>query len=440
MLGLMRSWPQGPSDGRTDRSLRDAPDPAYAGSDRRPLTVGELTRRVRRLLEDRFFDVLVEAEVSGFRPSSTGHYYFNLVDREATLSVAVFKNRHHLLSFLPADGMLVRVRGAISVYGKRGTYQLIAETIERAGEGNLLAILEQRKRALAAQGLFAEDRKQQLPLLPRRVALVTSPTGAAVRDVLRVLGRRNAGVDLVILPTPVQGPDAAASIARCIRAADRWQLGDVIIVTRGGGSLEDLLPFSDAAVVHAIAEVATPVISAVGHEVDVTLSDLAADHRAATPSAAAEVVAASRGELQRRVSGLRTTFGLAMERRAQRHRAFLDRFAPEQLARSMRLLAHPVQQRLDEARAEMLHAATAHAGTLRHRLELAARSVAVASPRAVLERGFALVTAAADGSYVTAAQQVRHGEQVRVQFQRSALHATVTETQIATEENTNGNL
>ena len=238
----------------------------------------------------------------------------------------------------------------------------------------------------------------------------------------------------------MQGPDAAASIARCIRAADRWQLGDVIIVTRGGGSLEDLLPFSDAAVVHAIAEVATPVISAVGHEVDVTLSDLAADHRAATPSAAAEVVAASRGELQRRVSGLRTTFGLAMERRAQRHRAFLDRFAPEQLARSMRLLAHPVQQRLDEARAEMLHAATAHAGTLRHRLELAARSVAVASPRAVLERGFALVTAAADGSYVTAAQQVRHGEQVRVQFHRSALHATVTETQIATEENTNGNL
>ena len=444
----MRRWPQGPYDGRpapaqrtaSERPLRTAPGAASVSSDRRPLTVGELTRYVRRLLEDRFFDVLVEGEVSGFRPSSTGHYYFNLVDREATLGVALFKNRHHLLSFLPADGMLVRIRGAISVYGKRGTYQLIAETIERAGEGNLLAILERRKRALAAQGLFAEDRKQRLPLLPRRVALVTSPTGAAVRDVLRVLGRRNAGVDVVIVPTPVQGPDAAGRIARCIRAADRWQLGDVIIVTRGGGSLEDLLPFSDPAVVRAIAAAGTPVISAVGHEVDTALSDLAADHRAPTPSAAAEAVAASRGDLQRRVTGLRNTIGLAMERRAQRHRAIVDRFGPEQLTRSMRLLAHPARQRLDEARGAIHQAAIAQAGTLRHRLELASRSVAVASPRAVLERGFALVTAAADGSYVTAAQQVRRGEQVRVQFHRGALHAAVTATEPDTEQEANGNL
>ena len=444
----MRRWPQGPYDGRrnpaqrtaSERPRRTAAETASVSGDRRPLTVGELTRYVRRLLEDRFFDVLVEGEVSGFRPSSTGHYYFNLVDREATLGVALFKNRHHLLSFLPADGMLVRIRGAISVYGKRGSYQLIAETIERAGEGNLLAILERRKRALAAQGLFAADRKQRLPLLPRRVALVTSPTGAAVRDVLRVLGRRNAGVDVVILPTPVQGPDAAARIAACIRAADRWQLGDVIIVTRGGGSLEDLLPFSDAAVVHAIADAGTPVISAVGHEMDLALSDLAADHRAPTPSAAAEVVAASRGELQRRVTGLRNTIGLAMERRARRHRATVDRCSPEQLVRSMRLLTHPVRQRLDEARGEILQAAHAGAGKLRHRLELASRSVAVASPRAVLERGFALVTTAADGSYVTAARQVRRGEQVRVQFHRGALHASVTETEAETEQGTNGNL
>ena len=408
--------------------MRTAPGRASASSDRRPVTVGELTRHLRRLLEDRFFDVLVEGEVSGFRPSSTGHYYFNLVDSEATLNVALFKNRHHLLNFLPADGMLVRVRGSVSVYGKRGSYQLIAETIERAGEGHLLAILERRKRALAEQGLFAEERKQRLPLLPRRVALVTSPTGAAVRDVLRVLGRRNAGVDLVVVPTPVQGPDAGARIARCIRTADRWRLGDVIIVTRGGGSLEDLLPFSDAAVVHAIADAATPVISAVGHEVDVALSDLAADYRAPTPSAAAEVVAASRGELLRRVTALRGDLARAMEARAQRHRALLDRFGPEQLARSMRLLTHPVQQRLDEARAELLQTVTTHAGTLRHRLELAARSVAVASPRAVLKRGFALVTAAGDGSYVTDSRQVRRGELLRVQFHGSALHAEITDT------------
>ena len=427
MLAGMRSWPKGPS-----RSpLHDAPPPGQASRERRPLTVGELTRQLRRILEDRFFDVVVEGEVSGFRPSSTGHFYFNLVDREATLSVALFKNRHHLLGFLPADGMRVRVRGAVSVYGKRGTYQLIAETIERAGEGNLLAILERRKRALAAQGLFAEDRKRALPLLPRRVALVTSPTGAAVRDVLRVLGRRNSGVDVVVLPTPVQGPDAAARIARCIRIADRWRLGEVIIVTRGGGSLEDLLPFSHAGVVHAIAEVGTPVISAVGHEADVALSDLAADYRAATPSAAAEVVAASRGELQRRVAAIRNGLGSAMETRVQRHRALLSRFGPEQLARSMRLLAHPPQQRLDEARATLLDGVAGQARTLRHRLELAAQSVAVASPRAVLERGFALVTAAADGRYVTSAEQVRPSDQVRVRFHDSALKATVDETESA---------
>ena len=277
--------------------------------------------------------------------------------------------------------------------------------------------------------MFAEQRKQGLPLLPRRVALVTSPTGAAVRDVLRVLGRRNSGVDVVILPTPVQGPDAAARIAKCIRTADRWRLGEVIIVTRGGGSLEDLLPFSHAGVVHAIAEVGTPVISAVGHEADVALSDLAADYRAPTPSAAAEVVAASRGELQRRVAAIRNGLGSAMETRVQRHRALLDRFGPEQLARSMRLLAHPAQQRLDEARTTMLNGVTGQARKLRHRLELAAQSAAVASPRAVLERGFALVTAAADGRYVTSAEQVRPGERVRVQFHDSALDATVDETE-----------
>ena len=421
----MRSWPQGP----TESPLRSAPGAAQVSHERRPFTVGELTRRVRRILQDRFYDVVVEGEVSGFRPSSTGHFYFNLIDHEATLNVALFKNRHYLLGFLPADGMLVRVRGSISVYGKRGSYQLIAETIERAGEGNLLAILERRKRLLAANGWFAEERKQTLPLLPRRVALVTSPTGAAVRDVLRVLGRRNAGVDLVILPTPVQGPDAAARIANSIRTADRWQLGDVIIVTRGGGSLEDLLAFSDVRVVQAIAEAATPVISAVGHEVDFALSDLAADHRAATPSAAAEVVAASRVELQRRVAAMRSDLGMVMEARAQRHRALLDRLAPEQLARSMRLLAHPVQQRLDDSCTQLQRALTGHADKLRHRLELAAQGVTMASPRAVLARGFALVTAAADGRYVTSAQQVLPAEQGRVQFHDSALTATVDNTE-----------
>ena len=438
MLPPVRPWPQtqvAPAAAR----LRQP----NAGGERRAFTVSELTRRIRGLLEGQFPNVVVEGEVSGFRPSSTGHYYFNLVDREANLSVALFKNRHFLLTFVPADGMLVRIRGAISVYGRRGSYQLIAEAIERAGEGDLLAILEQRKRDLAAEGLFDRQRKQPLPMLPRRVAVVTSPTGAAVRDLLRVLGRRNAGVDVVILPTPVQGPDAAARIAGCVRTADRWRLGDVIVVTRGGGSLEDLLPFSDERVVRAIAAAGTPVISAVGHEVDSALSDLAADHRAATPSAAAEVVAASRNELQRRVATLRANLDAALEARVQRQRYLLERYRPDNLERSLRLITHPVQQRLDEARAVLCHAAGARVQALRHRLELAAHSVEVASPRAVLRRGYAVVSNVATGSYVTSARQVQRAQEVRVQLHRSAFRATVTTTETedaAAEETADGDL
>lgn len=417
----MRSWPQGP---RTAPNFR--PPPAADPAPQRPLTVSELTRQIRGLLEGPFANVAVEGEVSGFRPSSTGHYYFNLIDRHASLSVALFKNRHILLTFIPGDGMLVRVRGALSVYGPRGGYQLIAETVDRAGEGDLLALLEQRKRALAAAGLFDAGRKRPLPLLPRRVAVVTSPTGAAVRDLLRVLGRRNAGVDVVIVPAPVQGPDAAARLARAVRTADRWRLGDVIIVTRGGGSLEDLLPFSDEQVVRAIAAAATPVISAVGHEVDTALCDLAADHRAPTPSAAAEVVAASRSELRRRVAALRANLGAALETRAQRHRALLERWRADHLTRNLRLAVHPLQQRLDEARALLGQAAHHHARTLRHRLELAAHGVEAASPRAILQRGYAAVTDVATGSYVTSAQQVRPAQEVRVQLHRSAFRAAVT--------------
>ena len=421
MLAHVRSWPQGPRAAPNFRSRHSA-----GAGERRAFTVSELTRRIRGLLEGQFPNVVVEGEVSGFRPSSTGHYYFNLVDREATLGVALFKNRHYLLTFVPADGMLVRVRGAVSVYGPRGSYQLIAESIERAGAGDLLAMLEERKRALAAAGLFDDARKRPLPLLPRRVAVVTSPTGAAVRDLLRVLGRRNAGVDVVIVPTPVQGPDAAARIARGVRTADRWRLGDVIIVTRGGGSLEDLLPFSDERVVRAIAATTTPVISAVGHEVDSALSDYAADHRAPTPSAAAEVVAASRNELQRRVAALRANLGTALEARAQRHRALLERFRPDSLERSLRLALHPVQQRVDEARAVLCHATAERTRTLRHRLELAAHGVEGASPRAVLQRGYAVITDVATGRYVTSATQVRPAREVRVQLHRSAFRAAVT--------------
>ena len=209
------------------------PRPMPRRPEDRAFTVSELTSLIKGTLEEGFPEVLVEGEVSNCRPSGAGHLYFSLKDREAVLSAVMFRNRYQPLTFKVADGMLVRAHGAISVYAPRGSYQIICDRLQAAGEGDLLAMLEERKRRLAAEGLFDEARKRPLPMLPSRVAVVTSPTGAAVRDILRVLKRRAAGVDVVVLPTLVQGEGADSSIAAQIEAANRWNFGDVLIVGRG---------------------------------------------------------------------------------------------------------------------------------------------------------------------------------------------------------------
>src|SRR5271157_3684894 len=300
-------------------------------------TVTEITQLIKGTLEEGFAWVTVEGEISNFRPSSAGHWYFSLKDADALISVVMFRGRLDGVRFAPADGTLVKAAGSVSVYARRGNYQLICESLIKSGEGDLLARLEEMKRRLAAEGLFDLDRKKPLPLYPSRVAVVTSPTGAAVRDILRVLRRRSAGVDVVIVPTPVQGEGAEERIARAIEIADRHRLGEVIIVGRGGGSLEDLMPFSSEIVVRAIASSRTPVISAVGHETDVTLSDLAADVRAPTPSAAAEMVAASRADLLARVHGMQDSMAAAMRQRTERVRLLMSPFASVNLERNVRL-------------------------------------------------------------------------------------------------------
>ncbi|MDR2103821.1 MAG: exodeoxyribonuclease VII large subunit, partial [Treponema sp.] len=201
------------------------------------LTVSELTERIRQCLEGAFGSVTVEGELSNCRPSSTGHLYFTLKDAGAAISAVMFKNRLRYLSFEPKDGMLLRIRGSLSVYSQRGTYQIICEEMELAGTGDILALLEKRKRLLAAEGLFDEGRKRPIPRFPETVAVVSSPTGAAVRDILNILKRRAAGIRVVILPAPVQGTEAAAVIARRIEQANQWHMADVLIVGRGGGSL-----------------------------------------------------------------------------------------------------------------------------------------------------------------------------------------------------------
>ena len=394
---------------------------------RKIYSVSEITHQIRGQLEAGFPNVTIEGEVSNFRPSSTGHYYFSLKDREAVISVVMFKSRTRFIKLEIKDGMLVRASGSVSVYARRGTYQLIVESIQEAGEGAILAMLEERKKRLAAEGLFDSDRKRPLPLLPSRVAVVTSPTEAALRDVLRVLKRRNSGVNLLILPAPVQGDEAAPRIAQQIRVANTHKLADVLIVGRGGGSLEDLLPFSEEIVARAVAESQIPVISAVGHEIDTSLSDLAADVRAPTPSAAAEIVSGSREELLRRTAELENTIRQSLKQRLERIRLILERFSPENLNRNFRLLTQPYLLRYDDARESLAQNMRDRLTAARHAMELAARELEAHSPLAILERGFAVVTHRPSGSILRSSRPVAPGDTIDVRLFSGRLAADVKE-------------
>ena len=404
------------------------PRPMPPRPEDRAFTVSEITALIKGTLEEGFPEVLVEGEVSNCRPSSSGHLYFSLKDRDAVLSAVMFHNRYQSLSFRVADGMLVRARGSISVYPPRGGYQLVCERLQAAGEGDLLAMLEERRRRLAAEGLFDEARKRPLPLFPSRVAVVTSPTGAAVRDILRVLKRRAAGVDIVVLPAQVQGEGSDALIAAQIEAANRWSLGDVLIVGRGGGSLEDLLPFSSELVVRAIAGSAIPVISAVGHETDWTLADFAADVRAPTPSAAAEMVSAARDDLLARVASLGSSVREALQRRLERARLLLDRFTAEGLERQIGAYLQPLLMRVDDARDALGDGIRVLVRDARHRLELAARDVVSCSPLAVLDRGYAVVTRERSRTALRSVEGLSAGDRLRLRLARGVLSAEVKDT------------
>lgn len=390
--------------------------------------VSEITDLIRATLESQFFDITIEGEISNFRPSSTGHYYFTLKDSDAVISAVMFRNRISALSFTPADGQNVIVSGNISVYAKRGSYQIIVERMERSGEGDLLAMLEERKRRLAAEGLFDTARKRPLPPYPTRVAVVTSPTGAALQDILTVTARRNAGIDLVILPCPVQGEEAAAKIARQIERANWYDLGEVIIVARGGGSLEDLLPFSDELVVRAIAASTIPVISAVGHEIDISLADLAADLRAPTPSAAAELVSTRRDELLDEIRSLELSMGREVRQRAERARLLLRSFSPESLERNFRIIIQPFLLALDDAKEGLVRGLSERLSAARHAVELLTSELTANSPLEILKRGYAVVTDGETGALISSADQTTRGRGIQVRLHAGSLRAEVQET------------
>ncbi len=294
-----------------------APDIPPAAPTRRVLSVTELTVRVRDLLEAEFFEVWVEGELSNCRVWNTGHLYFTLKDGAAQVRAVIFRSALRYLEFKPVDGVRVIARGRISVYEPKGEYQLVCEHLEPHGRGALQLAFDQLKKRLHGEGLFDAGRKRPLPALPRKIGVVTSLDGAAIRDIIKVLRRRYANAHLVICPARVQGEDAAPDIARALRQIARVPGVDVVIVGRGGGSIEDLWAFNEEVVARAIARIPVPVIAAVGHETDVTIADFVADVRAPTPSAAAELVVAAKDEFCGRIDRLEGRLRSAVSARVQ---------------------------------------------------------------------------------------------------------------------------
>ncbi len=378
------------------------------------LQVSELTRAIKSILEQGFPRVVVEGEVSNFRPSSTGHWYFTLKDAETAIQCVMFKSGTSSVSVRPADGDLLRVHASVSVYARRGAYQLVVRSMEHAGTGRILELLEERKRVLAAEGLF--DRERPLPKFPRTVAIVTSPTGAAIRDVLQVLERRGAPVTVRVIPVPVQGSEAAPRIARAVRYAGTHRLGEVIVLTRGGGSLEDLLPFSDEEVVRAVAESAVPTISAIGHEVDWALTDYAADRRAPTPSAAAEVVSARGSEVAERIARAGSEVVETYLHRVRNLTLRAERCGEDEIRYRFRNLMQPWYQRFDEATQVVRDAMKGRLMTLRSTLDIAHEGIRGASPFLALERGYVIVRDEEGQGIVTRAGDTRSGQRLSAQF------------------------
>jgi exodeoxyribonuclease VII large subunit len=460
---------------RPDPAAPVPPTPPPAGAAKPPArtiyTVSDLTAAVARSLEKQFFQVWVEGEISNARPAASGHFYFTLKDDGAQIKAVLFRSTLRLLRFKPADGQHVVARGQVEIYEARGEMQIVCQHLEPRGLGALQLAFEQLKRRLEAEGLFAAARKRPLPLLPRTVGIVTSLEGAAVRDIVRVITNRHAGLRLLIRPCRVQGEGACHDVARAIRDVSRHPGVDVVIVARGGGSLEDLWAFNEEVVARAIVASPVPVVSGIGHEIDTTIADFAADVRAATPSNAAEIVVARRDELARRIAHLEHRAGAAArgliaagrarvqalaarrglmtiqsrlsgrERRVVELTARLRRSQGRRLAMARQHLAGltdrlaAVDQRRRMARLRARLAQTEGrlgpaVRTRQHRGALALGGLAARldalSPLAVLGRGYAVCFAADGRTVLRDATTTHDGDTVLVRLKHGRLACTVT--------------
>lgn len=433
-------------------------------------TVSRLNREVRSVLERGLGVIWVEGELSNFSQPASGHWYFSLKDRGAQLRCAMFRLQNSLVGFTPRDGAHLLLRGRIGLYEARGEYQLIVEHLEEAGVGALKREFERLKARLAAEGLFALERKRALPRFPRRIGVITSPSGAALHDILQVLGRRFPPAAVLIYPAPVQGAAAVPALVAALAIAGARAECDVLILARGGGSLEDLWAFNDERLARAIAASPLPVVSAVGHEIDFTIADFVADVRAPTPSAAAELVAPERAaclaavaraaerlalSMRRELRAIATRVEAAQRRLAlshpgvrleqqtqrlddlalhlagaaragvQRERLRLAELERRLMQRSPGRLLEQQRSRQQDLRLRLRHAAASRMAMAAQRLALAQRALNAVSPLATLARGFAIVTRA-DGALLTDAAASAPGEEIEARLARGVLTARVT--------------
>jgi exodeoxyribonuclease VII large subunit len=397
-----------------------------ADTERRALTVSQLTAQVKDALEVRFPDVWVSGEISDLSQSHAGHIYFSLKDAQSQIRAVIWASTAARLKFKPRDGMAVICRGGVEVYAPRGSYQLIARQIEPQGEGALQLALRQLHEKLSREGLFDPRRKRRLPAFARHIAVVTSPTSAAVRDYLEVVKRRWPTMRVTVIPARVQGVGATDDLVRGIALATRLEPApDILVVTRGGGSLEDLWSFNEEPLVRAVAASPIPTISAVGHEIDVTLCDLAADVRALTPTEAGELSTPSREELAARLTqaGQRLTAGL--RRRVAVARDRLDSLADRRCFRRPYDRLHEWTRRLDELEARTTAALRRRVQRGQDQLVSAAQRLEALSPLAILTRGYSMTTRDGSPEALTSAAEAPPGTLVRTRLAQGQLLSRV---------------
>ena len=388
-------------------------------------SVTAITLAIKQMMEGVFRGVFVEGEISGLRQAQSGHVYFDLKDRDALLAAVMFKWDARKNGQDLQEGLQVRVFGDLTCYAKQGKYQIAVKTAEALHKGNLFLEFEKLKKKLQAEGLFDERRKRPIPAFPRRIGVVTSPTGAAIRDILSVLRRRSPNLEVIVAPALVQGAGAAAQIAQGIADLNRLHPApDVLLVGRGGGSLEDLWAFNEEPVARAIFESKIPVISCVGHEVDFTIADFVADLRAPTPSAAAELVVQNADGVAQHIAQLQKRLFQAVSLFYERAKARVEVAVNSRIFKNPQLLTQEKEQRVDELSLALENAFEKQAQAAQNRLELLTQKLVALSPFSVLGRGYS-ITRKADGSVVSRVGQVQEQETIYIQVKDGMIHAEV---------------